>query len=203
MTGNIGQIQSGLENIANQADRARQVVQRIREFVKKGDVQTRAEHLPQVIKEIIMLTQASVREDGLSFITQFDPTAVSAEIDKVQVHQVMLNLLRNGIEAMDGQPRRELLVATKPADDGMVEISVADNGPGLPDEVRTKLFQPFVTTKANGMGVGLSVCQAIVGTHGGRLWAEDSPSGGTVFRCMKIEAGGKPVSLLRSPMVRT
>jgi two-component system, LuxR family, sensor kinase FixL len=182
MTGNIGQIQSGLENIANQAERARQVVQRIREFVKKGDVQMRAEHLPQVIEEIIVLTQASVREEGLRFTTRFDPMALSAEIDKVQVHQVLFNLLRNGIEALHGQPKRELVVATRPVDGDMVEISVADNGSGLPDQVRAKLFQPFVTTKANGMGVGLSVCQAIIGTHGGRLWAEDNPGGGTVFR---------------------
>ncbi len=105
-----------------------------------------------------------------------------AEIDKVQVHQVMFNLMRNAIEAMQDRPTRELELATRPAESGMLEISVADRGPGLPDEVRDKLFQPFVTTKPTGMGIGLSVCHAIVQTHGGRLWAEDNPGGGTVFR---------------------
>jgi signal transduction histidine kinase len=89
-----------------------------------------------------------------------------AEIDKVQVQQVLFNLMRNSIEATEGQPKRELLVKTKPADHDVIEISVADNGPGLPSQVRDKLFQPFVTTKSNGMGVGLSVCKTIVEAHG-------------------------------------
>jgi two-component system sensor kinase FixL len=143
----------------------------------------RAEHLPQVIDEIVALTRASVRQEGLRINTHVDPKASVAEIDKVQVHQVMFNLMRNAIEAMQDQPAIELAVVTRPtAEGGMLEISVADRGPGLPDEVREKLFQPFVTTKANGMGIGLSVCQAIIQTHGGRLWAEDNPGGGTVFR---------------------
>jgi two-component system sensor kinase FixL len=176
------QVQKALQQVASQTDRARQIVQRIRDFVKKGDSQARPEALGQAIEEIILLTQASVRQEGLRVTTEIDPEAMSAEIDKVRVQQVLFNLMRNGIEAMQGQPRRELSVMTKPANNDMVEISVADNGPGLPGEVREKLFQPFVTTKANGMGVGLSVCHAIVETHGGKLWAEDNPGGGTVFR---------------------
>jgi two-component system sensor kinase FixL len=111
------------------------------------------------------------------------------EIDKVQVQQVLFNLMRNGIEAMQDQPRRKLVVATKSAQAGMVEISVADTGSGLPEEVRSRLFQPFVTTKPTGMGIGLSVCQGIVQLHGGRLWAEDRCGGGTVFRFTVRRAG--------------
>jgi two-component system, LuxR family, sensor kinase FixL len=176
------QVHSALKQIADQTDRARQIVQRIRDFVRKSDTQMRAEHLPQVFDEIVDLTEASVRQEGLRITTYVDPAASAAVIDKVQVHQVLFNLMRNGIEAMQGQVRRELAVSAKPAEDGMLEISVADTGPGLPDQVRSKLFQPFVTTKPNGMGVGLSVCRAIVEAHGGRLWAEDNPGGGTVFR---------------------
>jgi len=91
---------------------------------------------------------------------------------------------------MQGRSRRKLLVATTLAQGGMAQISVADTGPGLPDEVRQKLFQPFVTTKANGMGIGLSVCRAIVEAHRGQLWAEDNPGGGTVFRFTVRQAGG-------------
>ena len=181
-SGKHEQVQSALTQLANQTDRARQIVQRIREFVKKGESRMRAEHLPQIIEEIINLTETSVRHDGLRITTHLDPKASAAEIDKVQVHQVIFNLLRNSIEAMQGQPKRELAVTTKPTESGMLEISVADIGPGLPDEVRSKLFQPFITTKPNGMGIGLSVCRDIVETHGGRLWAEDNPGGGTVFR---------------------
>jgi two-component system, LuxR family, sensor kinase FixL len=181
-SGKQEQLQGALKQIGDQTDRARQIVQRIREFVRKDEAPMRPEHLPQVIDEIVNLTEASVRQEGLRITTYVDPSALAAEIDKVQVHQVMFNLMRNAIEAMQGQPRRELALATKPAEAGMLEISIADRGPGLPDEVRRKLFQPFVTTKPAGMGIGLSVCHAIVETHGGRLWAEDNPGGGTVFR---------------------
>ena len=181
-SGKQEQLHSVLTKIGDQTDRARQIVQRIREFVKKGETCMRAENLSQVIDEIVALTKSSVGQEGLQITTLIDPMASAAEIDKVQVHQVMFNLMRNAIEAMQGQSRSELAVITRPTEDGMLEISIADRGPGLPDEVRGKLFQPFVTTKPSGMGIGLSVCHAIVQTHGGRLWAEDNPGGGTVFR---------------------
>ena len=157
-------------------------MERIRDFVKKRDVQMRAETLSQVIEEAIALTRASVRDRGLRLTVETDPPGVRVEIDKIQVQQVLFNLLRNAIEAMQDQPKRELVVATSLVQGGMVEISVADTGPGLVAEVRAKLFQPFVTTKVHGMGVGLSVCRAIVESHGGRLWADDNPSRGTIFR---------------------
>jgi two-component system sensor kinase FixL len=188
-SGKTEQVQSALSRVADQSERARQIIQRIRDFVKKGESQMRHEDLPQVIDEIILLTQASVRQGDVRITTRFDRAASSAEIDKVQVHQVLFNLLRNGIEAMQGQPRREIVVATSAADGEMVEVSVADTGPGLPDEVRAKLFQPFVTTKPAGMGVGLSVSRGIIEAHGGRLWAEDNPGGGTVFRFTVRRAG--------------
>jgi two-component system, LuxR family, sensor kinase FixL len=181
-TGDQEQIQSVLQRITDQTNRTRGIVKRIRDFVKKRDVQMRAENLDQVIEEAIALTRASVRDGGLRLTVETDPPGVLVEIDKVQVQQVLFNLLRNAIEAMQDQPKRQLVVATSLVQGGMVEISVADLGPGLVDEVRAKLFQPFVTTKANGMGVGLSVCRAIVESHGGRLWADDNPSRGTVFR---------------------
>ena len=188
-TGDEERVQSALERIADQANRAREIVQRIRDFVKKRDVKMRAENLSQVIEEAIALTRTSVGDTGLTLDTQIDPAGLQVEIDKIQVQQVLFNLLRNGIEAMQGQQRRELVVATNPVQGGMVQISVADTGPGLPDEVRKRLFQPFVTTKASGMGVGLSVCRAIVEAHQGRLWADDNPGGGTVFRFTVRRAG--------------
>jgi two-component system, LuxR family, sensor kinase FixL len=193
------QVYSALKQIGDQTDRARSIVERIRDFVRKSDTQMRAEHLPQVIDEIVHLTESSVRQEGLRITTYVDPAASVAEIDKVQVHQVLFNLMRNGIEAMQSQPKRELAVSTKPADAGMLEITVADTGPGLPDQVRGKLFQPFITTKPNGLGVGLSVCRTIVETHGGRLWAEDNPGGGTVFRFTVRSARTNPGNLDSSP----
>jgi two-component system, LuxR family, sensor kinase FixL len=180
---NQEQVRAALEHIADQTSRTREIVERIRDFVKKRDVQMRAESLPLVIEEAIELTRASTRgRPRLMLTMQVDPNGTQAEIDKIQVQQVLFNLLRNGIEAMQGQQRCKLIVATKVTQGTMVEISVADTGTGLSDEVRNNLFQPFITTKPNGMGVGLSVCRGIVESHGGHLWADDNPGGGTVFR---------------------
>ena len=181
-TGNHEQVQAVLERIGDQTSRAREIVQRIRDFVKKRDTQMRAEDLSLVIEEAVALTRTSIGDASLTLDIQIDRSGLRVEIDKIQIQQVLFNLLRNSIEAMQDQPRRELVVATSLAQGGMVEISVADTGSGLVDEVRAKLFQPFITTKPNGMGIGLSVCRSIVEAHQGRLWADDNPSGGTVFR---------------------
>ena len=103
-------------------------------------------------------------------------------MDKVQVQQVIVNLVRNAIEAMAEAPRRELIVSTAALTDDVVEIAIADSGPGLADEIKAKLFQPFASTKENGMGVGLSLCRTIIEDHGGQIWAEDAAGGGVVFR---------------------
>ncbi len=102
-------------------------------------------------------------------------------VDKIQIQQVVLNLVRNAVEAMSDSPRRELVIASRAAPGKMVDISIADTGPGLAAEIAERLFQPFVTTKPQGMGVGLSICRTIVEAHGGKIWAEPNPGGGTVF----------------------
>ena len=126
-------------------------------------------------------------------------------VDRIQIEQVLFNLMRNALEAMaDGEapaggangagapPRhRELVVSATPADLHTVELAVADTGPGLVPEVAGRLFEPFVSTKPEGMGVGLSICRSIVEAHGGRLWAEPNPGGGTVFR-FALPAGLPP-----------
>jgi two-component system, LuxR family, sensor kinase FixL len=104
------------------------------------------------------------------------------EADSIQVQQVLINLARNAIQAMAGRPRREVLIATRPAADQMVEVSVADTGAGLPEEARGALFSPFKSGKPEGMGIGLSISRTIIEAHGGRIWAEDGPEEGTVFR---------------------
>src|SRR5581483_1846068 len=101
--------------------------------------------------------------------------------DKVQVQQVLLNLIRNAIEAMQDSATRHLTISAAAAD-GIVTVSVADTGSGIGPDMMKQLFQPFVTTKREGMGVGLSICRTIVEAHGGRIWAEPNPDGGTVFR---------------------
>ncbi len=97
-------------------------------------------------------------------------------VDKVQIQQVLLNLIRNAVEVMTESPRREIAISAGPVAGDAIEVRVADTGPGL-----ARLFQPFTTTKQHGMGLGLSICRSIVVAHGGKLWAEDNPGGGTVF----------------------
>ena len=201
-TGNQKGVQTALERIEDQTKRASEIIQRIRDFVIRRDVQMQAEDLSLVIDEAVVLIRASLTDDVPMLTVQVDPAEPHVEIDKVQVQQVLFNLMRNGIEAMQDQPRRELMVATKGARGGMVEISVADSGPGLPDDVRSRLFQPFVTTKPTGMGVGLSVCQGIVQLHGGRLWADDAMAGGgTVFRFTVRSAGSVAYPIVPDPPI--
>jgi two-component system sensor kinase FixL len=113
---------------------------------------------------------------------RLDPEAFEIIADRVQIQQVLVNLIRNATEAMSGTEGRELVVMTALVDEDTVEISVADRGPGLPKEMADGMFRPFVSTKRNGMGLGLVICHSIIGAHGGRLWSEPNPGGGTIFR---------------------
>jgi two-component system sensor kinase FixL len=114
--------------------------------------------------------------------TQLDPLATHVVIDRIQIEQVLVNLIRNATEAMANSPRRLVSITTRVLGDDKVEIDIADTGPGLPAELRDRLFEPFVTTKASGMGVGLSICRFIIEAHGEKLIAADNPGGGTKFR---------------------
>jgi two-component system sensor kinase FixL len=191
-TGKLTGVRTALERMEDQIKGASEIIQRIRDFAKKRDVQMQAEDLSLVIDEAVSLIRASLAEELPVLTVQVDPAEPNVEIDKVQVQQVLFNLMRNGIEATQHQSGRELMIATQRAKSGMVEISVADNGAGLAADVRSRLFHPFVTTKPTGMGVGLSVCQGIVELHGGRIWADDDTvGGGAVFRFTVRSAGGR------------
>lgn len=168
-----------MDRIAAQAERARQIIQRLRDLVRKGETERRRESLARTIQEAAGLALVGVGS-GLKLDIRVDPAASEAVIDKVQIQQVLLNLIRNAVEAMEGQSRRELTIKTRPVGT-MVEVSVADTGPGISESIRSRLFQPFVTSKLNGMGVGLSVCRTIVEAHNGQLCAENPSNGGTVF----------------------
>jgi two-component system sensor kinase FixL len=174
-------IAGALANAAAQALRAGQIIRRLRDFVAKGEAERRIESLPKLLEEAGALAMIGAKERGvhLRFDIARDIELVLA--DKVQVQQVVLNLMRNAIDAMEDATRRELVVAARPLDDDMVDISVSDTGPGIAPEIAEHLFQPFMTTKASGMGVGLSISRTIVESHGGRIWAEPRQGGGTVF----------------------
>jgi two-component system, sensor histidine kinase and response regulator len=174
--------QAAFQNAAEQATRAAQILKRLRGFLTKEQSERKPESLATVFEEVRALALLSARGQGVTIELKPDPKAATeAVIDKVQIQQVLLNLTRNAVEAMATGPRREIVIATGMLGERILEISVADTGPGLAEEVRTRLFQPFLTTKTQGMGVGLSICRSIVEAHGGRMWATDNVGGGTIF----------------------
>ena len=179
---NREKIKGALNSANEQALRAGQIIRRLRDFVAKGEAERRIENLHKLIEEAGALAMVGAKEFGVRLSFRLDPTIGDVLADKVQIQQVVLNLMRNSIDAMQDSARRNLEVATHPLPDDMVEISVADTGPGISPEVADKLFQPFITTKSTGMGVGLSICRTIVEAHGGKIWVEPNPGGGAVFR---------------------
>jgi two-component system sensor kinase FixL len=175
-------IRDAIDKAGAQALRAGDIIRRLRDFVSRGEGERRVESIAKLVEEASALALVGAKELGVRVRFQFDPTADLVLADRVQIQQVLLNLMRNAVEAMEGSDRRELVLATDAHADGTVEVSVADTGHGMAPEVTEQLFRPFVTTKRHGMGVGLSISRSIIDAHGGRIWAEPNPSGGTVFR---------------------
>jgi two-component system sensor kinase FixL len=179
----VPMLQDAVNQAADQALRAGQVIRHLREFVARGESERHIESLPKLVEEASALALVGAKEKGVRVTFSFDPDAPLVLADRIQVQQVLLNLIRNAIEAMQDVPRRELVVATQAlSQDSLVEISVSDTGPGIAPEIVERLFQPFVTTKRHGMGVGLSICRTIVESHGGKIWVESEPGQGTIFR---------------------
>jgi two-component system sensor kinase FixL len=171
-----------LGKAADQSIRAGQIIRRLRDFVARGETERRVEGLAKLVEEASALALVGAKEKGVRVRFELDPRFDLVLADRVQIQQVLLNLMRNAIEAMEGQPERGLVISSGPGEDGMVVVSVADTGTGISPEIAPQLFQPFVTSKSQGMGVGLSISRTIVEAHGGRIWVEPNPRGGTVFR---------------------
>ena len=174
-------LRDAMEKAADQALRAGDIIRRLRDFVSRGESERRVEDVKKLIEEASGLALVGAKDKGVRVRFAFAPRLNYVLADKVQVQQVLLNLIRNAIDAMETAPTRELVVATSPAPDNMVEISVADTGGGIAPEIADQLFQPFVTTKSHGMGVGLSISRTIIESHGGSITPRPNPGGGTIF----------------------
>lgn len=175
-------VRDALDHAANQALRAGEIIRRLRDFVARGESEKRVESARKLVEEASALALVGIRDQGIRVRYDYDAPYDLVLADKVQIQQVLINLLRNAIEAMEKSNRRELTIATVPAGADMLEIRVSDTGTGIDKEIAAQLFQPFVTSKPQGMGVGLSICRTIVEAHGGRIWAEAGAGGGTDFR---------------------
>ena len=173
------------------AHRAGEIVRRLRELVSRGAVSIDAEHLPTLVEEAGVVAFVDEKVLGISHRAEIDPAAAWVRADRIQIQQVLINLVRNAVEAMEERERRDVTITARPVSGGTVEIAVADTGSGIAPEHMGELFSQFMTTKSGGMGIGLPICRTIVEAHGGKIWAENRPEGGAVFR-FTLPAGREP-----------
>jgi len=184
----VASIREAMRDCVEQSIRAGQIVRRLRDFMAHGEIERQSESLSRLISEASALAMIGAKEQGVEFAVNLDASADAVLVDRIQIQQVLLNLMRNAIEAMAGSQVRQLEVRSRRESDGFIGVTVADSGPGLSPEIADKLFEPFVTTKAEGMGIGLSICQTIVRAHEGEIRAEPSRLGGTAFHFTLINA---------------
>lgn len=177
----LGMVREALDEAAQQAVRAGQIVRRLRDFMSTGETERHVESLQRLINEANALALVGSREHGIDVQLKLDPAADKVLVDRIQIQQVLVNLIRNAIDAMMDTKMRCLSLRTGRDDQGLVEVIIEDTGSGISEAIAPQLFQPFVTSKQSGMGIGLSICRTIVEAHGGRIWFEPGKNGGTAF----------------------
>ena len=175
------ELRSLLQHTADQSQRAKGILSGLKTLSQNGEPCRRLEDLNSDVETATRVALAACEADEAEMDFQFEDGLPRVMMNRLQIQQVIVNLVRNAIQAVTGSRSRLIEVTTARADPDHVDITVADRGPGLPDEVRLNLFKPFVTTKLDGMGLGLSICHSIIEAHGGLIWAEENPGGGTRF----------------------
>ena len=172
-----------LKDIVAEDKRAGEIIRRLRLLLKKGEVQQQPLDVNEIVLEVLKLVHSDLVNHGVDAHTELAPGLPAVKADRVQLQQILLNLVMNACDAMAGVPAgdRKFIVRTGPADGDGVCISIADHGPGIaPDKVQ-EVFEPFFSTKPQGMGLGLAICRSIVASHGGKLWAANNPERGATF----------------------
>ena len=186
-------ILAAMEKASAQAERAGKIIRRTREFVKKSEPVRAPAALVEIVEEAIGFAEIEARKAAVAIQVSIPPDLPPVFADRIMIEQVVLNLVKNGIESMQQTPpdARALNLAARLDGEGMVEVAVADRGCGMTDDQVERLYTPFFTTKAEGMGMGLNICRSIVEFHDGRLWVQPNPGGGSVFR-FTLPVGTKP-----------
>ena len=179
----LAEVKDILGDIVEDDKRAGEVIRRLRTLLKKDEVQRDALDVNELVREVLKLMRSDLLNRGVAVSTELAPELPTVSGDRVQFQQVLLNLLINACDAMDHHARMGRLIVVRTAPAGsVVEVSVADQGRGVPPAELERIFEPFVTTKRQGLGLGLAVCRTIVAAHGGRIWATNNAGGGATFR---------------------
>jgi len=201
----LEETRQALADVIKDGKRAGDVVGRIRALIKKARPRKDDLEINEAVLEVIALTRSELVKNGVSLQTQLAEGLPLVQGDRVQLQQVLLNLIMNAIEAMGSvnHGSRELLIGTGANESGGVRISVQDSGPGLNSQVFDRLFDPFYTTKADGMGMGLSICRSIIEAHDGRIWASAMPGPGSTFNVSLPGAVDKGTALIGAPVAET
>lgn len=186
-------MREALGEAASEALRAGQIVRRLREFVSRGEVEKTIESLPDLVNEASVLGLAGSREMGIEAHFDLDPGASPVLVDKVQIQQVLINLIRNACEAMADSPIKRLTISSRAEKEGDIQVTVSDTGCGMAPGVAKQLFTAFVSTKPEGMGLGLSICRTIVEVNGGKIWMDTHKGKGTDFHFTLIRAQAEDV----------
>ena len=186
-------IEDALGRVAEQGTRAAEIVSRLRHLVRKGANRHEVFSLAAAIEEALQLVDHERRRRGVHIAVQCEPRLLPVHADRVQIEQILLNLLRNAFHAVDGAERRQVWLSAGHSGADRVRLMVEDSGPGIPPELLQRVFETFYTTKPKGLGVGLAISRSLAEEHGGRLWAESSDGGGARFGLeLPLSAGDLP-----------
>lgn len=185
----LATVREALDECARQAVRAGQIVRRLRDFISRGETERQIVPLDRMVNEASALAFVGAHGRSVEFEVDLQAGGPFVLVDRIQIQQVLLNLIRNAVQAMADTDFPHVRVSSEPGEDGMIVVTVADNGTGLSREVAARLFQPFLSTKADGMGLGLSICRTIIQAHGGKIWAGPSALGGAAFHFTVPAAG--------------
>jgi C4-dicarboxylate-specific signal transduction histidine kinase len=185
------EVVEAMRSAASEAERAGEVIRHLRSFVRKGHGHHAEADLNQVVSEAVALADLEARRENVRLMFEPSRELAPVRVDRVQVEQVVLNLVRNSIEALRDVERgpREVQVRTAQLPMRRIEVSVHDSGPGIAPRMAERIFEPFYSTKAEGMGIGLAICRSIVENHGGRLWLDGGHGAGATFRFQLPAAG--------------
>lgn len=186
-------MREALDDTGREALRAGHIVRRLRDFVARGEVEKTVEPLPALINEGSVLGLIGTREMGIEVMFDLDPYASPVIVDRVQIQQVIINLIRNACEAMGDSSERRLSIKSQADRPGFVCVTVADTGPGIAPDIADQLFTAFVSSKSDGMGLGLSICRTIVEANGGQIWMLPREGGGTEFHFTLMRAHSEEV----------